>query len=633
MAAVVGIVAAVAIAVAAPYLAPLALGALGIGATATAVAIATAVITIGLSLAVSFAFRALGVGAPSAKNAVGPPQVFRQSVANSFIVYGRRRVGGLLVFFHANQHSDGSHYRYFVIAVAGHRCSGNPTWMLNDEVVTLDANSKVTSGKYANAAWLYFQLGISTSTANAIFVSECDGKWTTAHKGNEVAAIYARFQLTDDVVEAGMPNITAIIDGKQDVRDPRTNFTGFHSNASMVFYDWMQLPREEGGYGAYSDEMPSDTFQSAQANICDETVNGNPRYAINAVITTGAAPSEIRDVLVVNQAGTYTYSGGKHLMRPGYWVPPSSTLAEDNLAGPIQVSPFMSADSAATEVQGTYISPSANYTAAPLSTWSVTPAPDDVRQLDVDLAFTTVKDQGDRIIRIMGKRAQAEKTVTWPENIVGLKRQAMDTVQVDKADYGLSNYAFTITNWQFASDFGAVLNLREENADIYADAAAVAPVTPPTVSVPDPISSTDTAAILRASYAKSLRITAIDAGTSATIKLDGGSAGASFVIDYATSTPQDVTVPAGNITGKAYSTTYYPYADVDAVLDATPTYGVTTVYGDALNSAAHPKRIFLGRAIVTPAAGGTDTTGGGTGGGYTGGGLDPGDGSGLNNYP
>jgi hypothetical protein len=71
---------------------------------ATAIAIATAVIAIGLSLAVSFAFKALGIGSvPSAKGAVGPPQVFRQSITNSFIVYGKRRVGGLLVFFHAKQ--------------------------------------------------------------------------------------------------------------------------------------------------------------------------------------------------------------------------------------------------------------------------------------------------------------------------------------------------------------------------------------------------------------------------------------------------------------------------------------------------------------------------------------------------
>jgi hypothetical protein len=51
------------------------------------------------------------------------------------------------------------------------------------------------------------------------------------------------------------------------------------------------------------------------------------------VITTGAAPSEVRDAMVVNCAGTYTYSGGKHLMRPGYWVPVTVNLSEATLPG------------------------------------------------------------------------------------------------------------------------------------------------------------------------------------------------------------------------------------------------------------------------------------------------------------
>lgn len=488
VAAVVGVVAAVAIAVVAPYLAPLVLGALGITATATAIAIATAVISIGLSLAVSLAFRALGVGAPSAKNQVGPPQVFRQAISNSFIVYGKRRVGGLLVFFHGKQDSDGNHWRNFVIAVAGHECEGVVDFWLNDEIVTTNSDGLVTSGPYANAAWLWFRDGASDQLAQSEFVANCDGKWTINHRGRGVAAIFARFVLTDDVVQAGMPNITVTIEGKQDILDTRTSTTGYTRNAALVFYDWLQISREQGGYGAYADEIPSGAdWINAQANVCDETVNSEPRYAIDAVIQTGAAPSEIRDVLVVNQAGSNTYSGGKHLMRPGYWNPSSATLSEDDLTGAIQVSPFLPPDAAANEVQGTYISPDANYQAAPLTTWTTDPAPDDIKQLDVDLAFVTNKDQGDRILAIMGKRAQCEKTLVWPMNIMGLAQRAMDTVQVSKSDYGLDNYAWQITNWGLSADFGVVLNLREENADIYDDGSPVAPTTPPTVSVPSPI--------------------------------------------------------------------------------------------------------------------------------------------------
>lgn len=567
--------------------------------------------------------RALGVGAPRAKDAIGPPQVFRQSITDSFIVYGKRRVGGLLVFFHPRQ-VGGEHYRYFVIAVAGHRCKGVVKWMLGDEEVTVDGsdwNGMVNSGKYAGACWLWFQRGLASETANATFVSECGGKWTADHKGNDVAAIYAKFAMTDKVIEAGMPNITAIVEGHDNVSDPRTGSGQYTRNASLIFYHWMKTAREEGGFGAYPDEMPSDAFQSAQANVCDEVLNGNPRYQIDAVLTTGAAPAEVRDALIVNMAGSYTYSGGKHLMRPGYWVPPSVTLSEDDLAGPIQVSPFMTSDAAANEVQGTYIEPEDGYQGAPFTTQKLSPEPSDIRQMDVDLAFTTVKNQADRVARIMLNRAQAEKTVVWPMNIEGLKVKALDTVQVDSARYSLSNYAWSVAGWGLSADYGVVLQLREENALIYSEPTVVAPPTVVPIDEADPVLSLqELQLILRDTYAKGLAVTANESGGVASITLSN------FSLDYP-SPWSDVPVTGTTIGSLAPDTTYFPYVDVDHPTDTTPTFGVTTVYGTALNSSANPRRIFLDRAIKTPASGSGGTSS------PSGGGFDSGDGSGTLSYP
>lgn len=617
-ASVIGAVAAVAIAVVAPMLAPLALGFLGIAATTTAIAIATAVIGLTLSVGLSLAFSALGVGAPSAKNQVGPPQVFRQSISNSFIVYGQRRVGGLLVFFHAKQVGS-EHFRYFVIACAGHRCLDVITWMLNDEEVSVDVTGHVFTGKYAQDAWLWFDRGETPSTANATFVSECDGNWTSNHRGDGIAKIYAKFRMSDTAVQAGMPNITAVIRGRDEIYDPRSLTTGYSRTASLIFYDWMQISREEGGFGAYTDEIPDDVWQSAQANVCDEAASdGAARYRLDAVITTGAPPSEIRDSMIVNMAGSYTFSGGKHLMRPGYWVPISETLSEDDLAGGIQVSPFSTADQAVNEVQGTFINPEDNYQGAPFTTQSV--ASSDVRQVDLDLAFTTHRYQAERVARIMLNRAQYEKTVVWPMNIAGVKTRALDTVALDSTRYGLNNYAWQVVNWGLSADWGVVLTLREESEDIYVEPATTTPATPPTVVGGSPVLTlAETQSILRGTYPVGLVVDAIDAGSNATIRLHGTSGTSStFVLDYP-GTYASVTVPAGTVTGLAYSTLYYLYADVDNVGDATPTYGATTSYANSLNSSTFPFRISLNRTVTTPAALGGTTTGTGTGGGYGGG--------------
>lgn len=618
VASVVGVVAAVAITIVAPMLAPLALGVLGIAATATAVAIATAVIGLTLAVGLSLAFRALGVGAPSAKSAVGPPQIFRQSISNSFIVYGKRRVGGLLVFFHASQSGD-DFYRYFVIACAGHRCQGVVDFMLGDEVVTVDGSGMVTTGKYADAAWLWFQRGLASETANATFISECGGNWTADHKGNGIAAIYAKFKMTDAVVQAGMPNVTAIIEGRDEIYDYRDGVTKYTANGALAFYDWLQMAREEGGFGAASDEIPDDDFIAAQANVCEEEPAGETgfeRYQINGVIQTGAPPNEIRDVMIVNMAGSYTYSGGKHLMRPGYYVPVSVTLKEDDLAAPIQVSPFTAADAAANEVHGTFINPEDGYQGAALATQTLDAAPLDVRQIDVDLAFTTYRGQGERILRIMLNRAQAEKTVIWPMNIVGLGVKALDTVAINATRYGLSNYAWQVTNWAMAPDFGVVLNLREENEEIYDPPVISTPSAPPVITSPGPVlTPSQLIELISNSSVTGLTFSISDAGA---VTISNHSR------VYTDIPPVSVTGTGGtpHATGASSGDRIYIYYDDPTRAGGAVTFqhiilaGGTGDPSSAFPSTSNPGRHFLLTGLV-PAVAGT-TTGGsdvGSGGG------------------
>jgi hypothetical protein len=447
---------AAAIAYFAPQLAPAFLTA-AIGSTAATAAVAAA-----LTLAVGAVTSAL-TPRPSTNAA---PSVFRQSVANSFIVYGKRRVGGLLVFFHPAK-INGNNYRYFVIAVAGHRCKGVLRWFLNDEVVTVNAQGLVTSGAYKNRAWLWFGRGTDGNEAPNVFLTETSGKWTTAHAGKGVAKIYAQFQMTDEVVQAGMPNITAEIEGKDDIYDPRTDARGYTRNAILIFYDWLAMAREVGGFGAYEDEIDWD-WVSAQANVCDELVpipgGQELRYEFDSYITAGAAPSEVRDTFVTCCAGTFTYSNGKMLLRPGYYVPPSATLSEADLAGPITVPALRAGDEIATEVAGTYVEPE-RYQAADVPTRSV--PSDDVRQQAFDLPHITSPYRGQRILEAYLRKSQAERRVSWPMNIMGIGISALDTVQLGTPRYGLSNYAFQVTGWGLAPDFSVSLQLEEHNPEMF----------------------------------------------------------------------------------------------------------------------------------------------------------------------
>lgn len=455
-------VAIIAVAVAVAYFAPqisAALVSAGLS-TATAAAITTTLVSTAIAAGVSAGLSLLA-GKPSTAGAT--PSVFRQTVSNSFIIYGKRRVGGLLIFFHPR----GKDFRYFVIAVAGHRCKGVTRWWLGDEQVTVDGSGKVLNGKYAGNAWLWFMRGTEDQAAHPTFVAETDGKWTPAHRARSTALIYAKFKMTDDVVQAGMPNITAEVEGKDDILDPRTGTRGYTRNAALVFYDWLALGREVGGFGAYDDEIDWD-WVAAQAGVSDELVDTpagqERRYEFDAYLQTGAAPSEVRDTFVTCCAGAFTYSGGKMLMRPGYYVPPSNTLREEDLAGPITVPALLAGDQMSNEVTGTYIEAD-KYQPADVPTRSL--YSDDVRQQSWDLPHITSIYRAQRILEFYLRKAQAERRVTWPMNIMGIAVSTLDTVQLGTARYGLSNYAFQVTGWGLNQDFSVGLQLEETSPDLF----------------------------------------------------------------------------------------------------------------------------------------------------------------------
>lgn len=431
----------------------------GLSAT-TAAAITSAVVATAISAGMAAGLSLLA-SKPSTSNT---PSVFRQSISNSFIVYGKRRVGGLLIFFHPR----GKRYRYFVIAVAGHRCKGVTRWWLGDEQVTVNGAGMVTTGKYANNAWLWFYRGTDDQLAHPTFVAETEGKWTAAHRGRGTALIYAKFYLTNDIVQAGMPNITAEVEGKDDILDPRTDTQVYTRNASLVFYDWMRMAREEGGFGCYEDEIDWD-WVAAQANVSAEMVNTpagpEARYEFDSYIQTGSAPSEVRDTFVTCCGGKFTYSGGKMLMRPAYYVPVSATLQEHDLAGPITVPALLDGDQIGNQVTGTYIEPS-KYQATDVPTREI-PA-EDVRQLSYDLPHITSHYRGQRILEYYLRKAQAERRLTWPMNIMGIAISTLDTVQLGTARYGLSNYAFSVTSWGLNQDFSCGLQLEEHNPEMHA---------------------------------------------------------------------------------------------------------------------------------------------------------------------
>lgn len=405
---------------------------------------------------------------PSAAGS-GSPSTFRQVIGQSSIVYGETRIGGPIHFYHAKQSPE--ELRYFVITLAGHSIHAVTGYMLNDELVTVDGAGMVTTGKYANNAWIWPELGDTDAVANATFVAECEGKWTADHRGRGVAKLYAKFRLTDEVIAEGMPNITVIVQGKNDIYDPRTETAGYSNNAILCAYDWLRMPRADGGFGIGDDEVDWD-FVATQANVCDEDVplkagGTEKRYTLDGVIQTGAAPDEIRDAMLSACGGEHVYTAGIFKIYAAYWRPPAGDpLSESDLVTDIKVSPLSAGDLIANEVKGTFIDPRQKYQPAEYPAYVIS-TDDDLRSVDLDLPFTKSYTMAQRLAKIAAMRTSAERSVTWPMNIKGLSYEALDVVQVATARHGLSNYSWKVGAWSLNDDFSVVLPLREESPEFY----------------------------------------------------------------------------------------------------------------------------------------------------------------------
>ena len=201
-----------------------------------------------------------------------------------------------------------------------------------------------------------------------------------------------------------------------------------------------------------------------------------------------------------------------------------------------------------------------------------------------------------------------------------------EALTIDIPEAGLVDQLAVIVGRSVDPATGSVqLTFETETAAKHTYALGVTGGAPPASTITPPedvdvvagaLSPTEVQTVLRGTYARGLTLTAEDDGATATINLS------TFTFDYP-GLHADVAAPAGSITGLAFSTLYFVYADVDVLGDPTPTYGATTAYGSAINSTNFPRRIFLGQSITTPADGaGAPTGGGGFGGGgygYTGG--------------
>jgi len=423
----------------------------------------------------------------------------RQPAAPRRVVYGQIKVGGVLLFMHA---TDNDTQLHIIQALAGHEVEEIGDLYLNDELVPLDGSGNAT-GRFAGYVRVLKHLGSTTQTADTTLIAEAPDKWTTAHRLQGVAYVYVRLTGNVDLFPNGIPNISLIVKGKNDIYDPRTATSGWTDNAALCISDYITSTKY--GVGAVYASHIDATALTAAANVCDEAVTlaaggTEARYTLNGSFDSNQLPEDTIGEMLTSMHGKVVFSGGRWTIIAGAYSVPTVTLDEDDARGPVKVIPRVSRRDLFNAVKGLYTSADNQWQPAdfPAVTNSTYETQDNGERIwrDISLPYTISAATAQRIAKIELEKSRQQIVVNFPAKLTGMKLRAGDTCKLSLARFGWTEKVFEVLNWRFEvykdaqgeDALGIDLTLRETASADYdwssGDETAVDPA--PDTNLPDP---------------------------------------------------------------------------------------------------------------------------------------------------
>ncbi|WP_435007977.1 phage tail protein [Tundrisphaera lichenicola] len=334
--------------------------------------------------------------------------------------------------------------------------------------------------------------GSVSQEADADMVAEVAG-WDTAHRLQGIAYVYVRLQYNQEVFGHGIPNISAIVKGKK-VYDPRDGTTAWSENTALCIRDYLA---SDYGFNC-SDSEINDTYFSAAANTCDESValttgGSQSRYTCNGVLDTANAPIENLNALVAAMAGAVTYVQGQFRGHAGAYDSTGLDITTDMLAGPVKIRTRTPRQQLFNAVQGTYIDPSRKYAATdfPPVVNELYTADDGGTQMfkDIQLPFTNHPEAAQRIAKVVLEQARQGIQLDLVLNHNAISCAVWDTVTYTDSNLGWDHKVFRIKKFSTAGIGPIVLTLQEESSASYDWASGDATVidAAPDTNLPNPL--------------------------------------------------------------------------------------------------------------------------------------------------
>jgi hypothetical protein len=452
---------------------------------------------------------------------IGVPKVNKQpadveytgTVEPRRIIYGEVLASGMNVIPPMTSGTT-NEYLHQVLAIAGHECNQLGTVYFNREVIGTisaisgtDDDGKVTTGTYANKAWVRRYAGTSTQTVDYKLAAAKPDQWTAAHAGKGIAYVALTFKYDEETYRTGKPELTLLVQGRK-VYDPRLDSTrsggsgsqrvtdpttwAYSTNPALCLADYLI----DDSLGLGEDDTRIDWLKVMDAaDICDETVNlpasaTQKRYTCNVALTaTDRFEDNIR-VLSQAMAGVCYYSGGLWRIYAGAWSASAFTLTDGDLVnGGISVVTAYPYNQRYNSVRGRFINKDRNWQAMeyqPVINTSYVSADGEQMWLETDFAACTNEYEAQRHAILLSRRSRNGQVATVKCGMSAFGILPFETGTVTFSEIGWTNKTVRCEGWQFDPTGAIELVLREEASTDWNDPLTTDYLTPTSVTTPTP---------------------------------------------------------------------------------------------------------------------------------------------------
>ena len=445
------------------------------------------------------------------------------------VVYGKRKIGGNMVFCETS--GTDNEYLYMIFTLAEGQCESCEKIYIDDKEVTWsgaltdgtertvgsgDSNFYKDSASLISVTWYD---GDDDQTYNTTVGAL--SSWTSNHRLRGISYLALKFKWNQDAF-SGLPNVHALLKGRK-VYDPnldgtKTGGSGSHREDTASTWAWSNNPvrctldymrNTRFGLGIANSYFDGDyaDWQTA-ADVCDTDVTPYGSASaidlldMNYVLDTKKKCIDILKMMINGFRGYLNYANGQYKVISESTGSASISLTEDNIIGGLKVS-SMDRNSRYNRVIVTYINPDKNYQTdqaqfPPLDDSGLTSADRHATMKTADGGFLqegrfdyptiTNSYQAQELAEVILRRSRNNLNVALRCDATGLDLMVGELVNVTHGTPSFSAKTFRVQGMQVNADLTVELQLTEYQASYYTFATQAQAATIPDTTLPNPFS-------------------------------------------------------------------------------------------------------------------------------------------------